>query len=118
MKAANDNSPRPSTVFLLMAQYNGKAVISVDELCRDYFPHLDATKFVRKVGAGDIRIPMVRMESSQKTAKGVHLNDLADYIDRQAEAARKDAGSWPLKSLLQATSIPSIYRQCFSGVCS
>jgi len=49
---ANDNQPRPATVFLLMAQYHGKAVISVDEICRDYFPHLDSAKFIRKVGAG------------------------------------------------------------------
>jgi hypothetical protein len=68
--AANDNSPRPATVFLLMAQCHGKAVISVDEICRDYFPHLDSAKFIRKVGAGDIAIPMIRMEASQKTAKG------------------------------------------------
>jgi Pyocin activator protein PrtN len=67
--AANDNFPRPATVFLLMAQYHGKAVISVDEICRDYFPHLDSAKFTRKVGAGDIAIPMIRMEASQKTAK-------------------------------------------------
>jgi hypothetical protein len=87
---ANDNAPRPPTVFFLMAQYHGKAVVSVEELCRDYFPHLDASKFVRKVGAGDIVIPMIRMEASQKTAKGVHITDLADYIDRQADAARKE----------------------------
>jgi Pyocin activator protein PrtN len=89
-KPANDNSPRPATVFLLMAQYHGKAVISVEEICRDYFPHLDPAKFIRKVSAGDVAIPMIRMEASQKTAKGVHINDLADYIDRQAEAARKE----------------------------
>jgi hypothetical protein len=88
--AANDNSMRPATVFLLMAQYHGKAVISVDEICRDYFSHLDSAKFIRKVGEGDIVIPLVRMEASQKAAKGVHINDLADYIDRQAEAARKE----------------------------
>ncbi len=88
--AANDNQPRPSTVFLLMAQYNGKAVISVNEICRDYFPHLDTAKFVRKVGAGEILIPMIRMENSQKTAKGVHINDLAEYIDKQAAVARKE----------------------------
>jgi hypothetical protein len=86
----NDNSPHPATAFLLMAQYNGKAVIGVKELCRDYFPHLDPAKFIRKVGAGNIAIPMIRMEASQKAAKGVHINDLAGYIDRQAEAARKE----------------------------
>ena len=73
-----------------MAQYHGKAVISINDICRDYFPHLDAPKFIRKVGAGDIAIPMIRMEASQKTAKGVHINDLADYIDKQANAARKE----------------------------
>jgi hypothetical protein len=88
--AANDNSPRPATVFLLMAQYHGKAVISVAEICRDYFPHLDPAKFVRKVGAGDIAIPMLRIEPSQKATKGVHISDLAEYIDRQADAARKE----------------------------
>lgn len=87
---ANDNAIRPATVFLLMAQYHGKAVIPVDEICRDYFPHLDAGKFIRKVGAGDIAIPMIRIEASQKAAKGVHINDLAEYIDRQADAARKE----------------------------
>jgi hypothetical protein len=30
------------------------------------------------------------MESSQKTAKGVHIADLAEYLDKQAEAARKE----------------------------
>ena len=88
--AANDNSLRLNTVFLLLAQYGGKAVISVDEVCRDYFPHLDASKFVRKVAAGEIAIPMVRIEGSQKSAKGVHINDLADYIDKRVNAARKE----------------------------
>jgi hypothetical protein len=90
MRAANDNSPRLSTVFLLMAQYAGKAVIPVEDICRDYFSHLDPAKFIRKVGAGDIAIPMVRMEASMKAAKGVHIQDLADYIDCQRAAAVKE----------------------------
>lgn len=90
MRADNDNSPRLSTVFLLMAQYAGKAVVPVDDLCRDYFSHLDPAKLVRKIGAGEIAIPLVRMEASQKAAKGVHIQDLADYIDRQRAAALKE----------------------------
>jgi hypothetical protein len=86
----NDNAPRPSTVFLLMAQYGGKAVIPVSDCCRDYFSHLDSINFIRKVGAGDISIPMVRMENSTKAAKGIHIQDLADYIDKQASLARKE----------------------------
>jgi Pyocin activator protein PrtN len=79
-----------NTAFLLMAQYNAKAVIPVDVVCKDYFPHLDSTKFVRKVSAGEIKIPLVRIEGSQKCAKGVHLQDLAEYLDKRREAARKE----------------------------
>ena len=79
-----------NTTFLLMAQYNAKAVIPVDVVCRDYFPHLDSAKFVRKVSAGEIKIPLVRIEGSQKCAKGVHLQDLADYLDNRRAAAIKE----------------------------
>ncbi|MBX3580040.1 MAG: pyocin activator PrtN family protein [Rhizobiaceae bacterium] len=79
-----------STPFLLLAQYGGRAVIPVEDICRDYFRHLDVPKFLRKVGAGDIALPLVRMESSQKAAKGVHLQDLADYLDMRREAGLKE----------------------------
>lgn len=80
-----------NTAFLLMAQYDGRAVIPVDDVCRDYFQHLSLEKFVKKVSSGEIRLPMVRMEASQKAAKGVHLVDLANYLDQRREAAIKEA---------------------------
>ncbi len=79
-----------NTAFLLMAQYEGRAIIPVEWVCRDYFSHLTPDKFIRKVSLGDLAIPLVRMEASQKCAKGVHLNDLAQYLDRRVEAARKE----------------------------
>ncbi len=78
------------TIFLLMAQYDGRAVIPVEDVCRDYFCHLTPGKFVRKVDAGEIRLPLVKIEKSQKAAKGVHINDLADWIDARTAAARKE----------------------------
>ena len=36
------------TSFLLMAQYDGLAVIPVEWVCRDYFRHLTVEKFLRK----------------------------------------------------------------------
>lgn len=80
-----------NTAFLLMAQYNGRAVIPVEDVCRDYFQHLSVEKFIRKTGTGEIRLPLVRMEASQKAAKGVHLTDLAAYLDKRREAALKEA---------------------------
>jgi hypothetical protein len=79
-----------NTIFLLMAQYNGKAIIPIDAVCRDYFSHLTPTKFVEKVRAGEIRLPLVRLGHGQKAARGVALNDLAAYLDAAIESARKD----------------------------
>jgi hypothetical protein len=79
-----------NTVFLLMARYNGLPIIPVDVVCRDYFQHLNVEKFLRKVLAGEISLPIVRMEVSQKSAKGVPINDLAAYLDKQIEAARRE----------------------------
>lgn len=81
-----------NTAFLLMAQYNAQAVIPVDKVVKDYFPHLSIDKFLRKVATGEIKIPLTRIEGgSQKAAKGVHLTDLASYIDDRRAAAVKEA---------------------------
>ena len=88
------------TVFILLAQYDGMAVIPLDAVCRDYFSHLTPEKFTRKVGRGEIRIPVVRLESSQKTAKGIHVADLAAWIDQRRAAGIRElrqltGTSWP-----------------------
>jgi len=41
--------------------------------------------------AGQIKLPIIRIEDSQKAAKGVHLTDLADYLDQQREKALKES---------------------------
>ncbi|MGB4072758.1 pyocin activator PrtN family protein [Pseudomonas sp.] len=78
------------TTFLLMAQYNGQAVIPLEQVCRDYFTHLTPDMLQRKALAGQIKIPITRLESSQKSAKGIHLQDLANYLDEQRAAAIKE----------------------------
>ena len=37
-----------------------------------------------------IPIPLVRIEASQKSAKGVHLADLAEYLDARAKARKRN----------------------------
>lgn len=77
------------TAFLLMAMYSSRPIIPADEVAKSFFgPTTD--KFVRKVSAGDIALPRVRMEASQKCANGVHLNDLAAYLDEPRAAAVKE----------------------------
>lgn len=79
-----------NTVFLLMAQYHGKAIIPLERVCQDYFTHLTPDMFQRKALAGQIKIPITRLESSQKSAKGIHLQDLASYLDEQRASATKE----------------------------
>jgi hypothetical protein len=80
------------TAFLLMAQYDGLAIIPVAKVVKDYFGHLTVDSFLRKVALGDIPLPLVRIEAgSQKAAKGVHVSDLAAYIDARRQAAVDEA---------------------------
>ena len=79
-----------NTIFLLLAQYDAKTVIPAELVVRDFFPHLSVMKFLRKVSEGSIVLPIVRIEHSQKAAKGVHIQDLADYIEKRRAAAHKE----------------------------
>lgn len=79
-----------NTAFLLMAQYNGAAIIPLERVCADYFSHLTPEKMKMKVAAGQIDLPLVQLERSQKSARGVHINDLAAYLDSQHAAAKAE----------------------------
>lgn len=72
-----------------MAQYNGMTIISLEQVCADYFMHLPPLVFQRKVLAGEIKLPITRLEPSQKTAWDIHIADLDLYLDQQRDAARK-----------------------------
>lgn len=80
-----------NTHFIFLGQYDGMAVIPLDRVCRDYFPNIKQSVLERKIVLGEIRLPLVRMDhTSQKTAKGIHLNDLAEFIDARRAAAQKE----------------------------
>jgi hypothetical protein len=73
-----------------MAQYDGQAVIPLDRVCADYM-NLSVEKFKRKRLMGEIDIPVVRLGAeSQKAGLGIHLRDLADYIDKQRDRAMRE----------------------------
>ncbi|WP_084688256.1 pyocin activator PrtN family protein [Paraburkholderia oxyphila] len=78
------------TLFLLLAQFDGRAVIPLSEVQKAFFPHLEENKLLLKINRGEIALPVMRAERSQKAARGVHVNDLAEYIDTQRAAAVKE----------------------------
>jgi hypothetical protein len=53
----------PPTMHLLMQQY-GKIVIPMEIVARDFFAHLTPEKLRRKLQAGYIPLPIVRMDES------------------------------------------------------
>ena len=64
--------------------------VPLDRLCRDFFGHLTVEKLLRKALRGGIAVPIVRIETSQKAQRGIHLVDLAAYIDKRRAAAVKE----------------------------
>lgn len=79
-----------NTAFLLAGQYNGKAVIPLASVARDYFYTTEKT-LLAKLERGEINLPVIRMErSSQKSAKGIHVADLAAYIDQRRGVGLKE----------------------------
>ncbi|KVM66541.1 Pyocin activator protein PrtN [Burkholderia ubonensis] len=79
-----------NTVFLLLAQFGARAIIPLDDVRREYFPHLEFNIMLRKIALGEISIPVVKIESSQKSTRGVYVQDLADYIDERRAVAVKE----------------------------
>jgi hypothetical protein len=70
------------TALILMTQYDGLAIVPVERVCRDYFTHLTPEKFLRKVLAGEIKLPVVD--------GGIEIIALARYIDERADIARQE----------------------------
>jgi hypothetical protein len=73
-----------------MAQHYEQTVVPINRVCRDFFGHLTVNKLLRKALRGDLALPIIRIEYSQKAQRGVHLVDLAAYIDKRREAALKE----------------------------
>lgn len=93
-----------NTLFLLMAQYDARAIVPAETVCRDYFSHLTLAKFLRKIGSGDINLPLTRSERSQKSARGVHIQDLAEYLDRRRAVALSEARAFKKVPEVEAKS--------------
>lgn len=81
------------TKMMLILRHNATPTIPVEIVAKEYFD-LSLPKFHKKINEGEILLPVLRMEDSQKCAKSVHIDDLSDYLDRRTEAARKVAAAY------------------------
>jgi hypothetical protein len=103
-----------NTAVRLMAQYDGNAIIPLEDMRQDYFSHLTVEKMTRRVSSGEITLPVVRTEQS-KSAKGIHLQDLVDYLDKQRAIALKEQAS--LQSIEVCVSCYKGARRANSSAC-
>jgi excisionase family DNA binding protein len=74
------------TVFFLMAMYE-TPVVSAKAVHRDFFSHLSFAGFLREVRAGQIPLPLLGVGGDAEVPHGVHVTDLAAYIDAERAAA-------------------------------
>lgn len=88
---AHTQSP---TLWMLLAKYAGDPTIPAETVCAEYFGEMEYRVFLAKVAKGDINLPLIRMTESRKAPKYVHVADLAAYIDRQAEQARRETKNY------------------------
>jgi hypothetical protein len=47
-----------TTVFLLLAQYDGRVVIPIETICADFFAPLTLPNLRRKIAAGEFALPL------------------------------------------------------------
>lgn len=81
-------SNQMSTVFLLMAEF-GQADVPLEVVAQRYLG-LSEKEAKQRAAARMLPIPAYRGSSSQKSPWLVRVTDLADYLDKQREEARKE----------------------------
>ncbi|WP_409373153.1 pyocin activator PrtN family protein [Pseudomonas baltica] len=96
-----------NTAFLLMAQYGARAVIPLERVCADYFSHLTPAKLRLKIDAGEIDLPLMRVDDSEKAASAVHLMALAAYLDAQCEKAKSEQLMQSKRLPFNSAAVPS-----------
>lgn len=76
-----------NTMFLLMAEFNS-ATVALSDISEKYFGMKPATA-EKKALLGELPIPTFRAAESQKAPRMVHIQDLADHLDKQREKGRE-----------------------------
>ncbi|KAF1368760.1 pyocin activator PrtN family protein [Yokenella regensburgei] len=77
-----------NTMFLLLAEFESPT-IPLDEVAQRYLNMSPQVAAVR-AAANELPFPTFRMGASQKAPRMVHIRDLADFIDTQKAAAKKE----------------------------
>lgn len=77
-----------NTVFLLMAEFE-TSTIPLSDVSERYLGMKPSTA-EKKACCGELTLPTFRMGNSQKSPRMIHVKDLAEFIDKKREEAKKD----------------------------
>ncbi|PWE48514.1 Pyocin activator protein PrtN [Thioclava sp. NG1] len=75
-----------NTFYILLGKYGHEVMIPSEIVARDWF-NVGKAKFHEKVSRGEIALPVMSMDDSQKSPRGVHILDLAEYLDKRRNAS-------------------------------
>lgn len=78
------------TIFMLMSRYDTRVMVPLEVVRKDFFPELSLNLLKNKTDSGEIPLVVTRLGQSQKSSRMVHLHDLADFLDKQADKARAE----------------------------
>lgn len=82
-----------NTLMMLMVAYNGRPDLDVKTVAENHF-NLTEGKFLKKVENFEIDLPVIRLEdASQKARRIIMLTDLAGFLDKKADEARRAMSS-------------------------
>ncbi|EMM9996555.1 pyocin activator PrtN family protein [Morganella morganii] len=77
-----------NTVFLLMAEF-GTSQIPLN-IVAEKFLRLTPSYADKKANLGELPFPTYRDDRSQKSQRMIHVSDLAEWIDKQRNNAKKE----------------------------
>lgn len=76
------------TYFGLLAEFDGRAEIPLEEIAPRYFG-INARTAGARAGAQALPVPAYRAADSQKASWLISAGDLAEYLDKRKEEARQ-----------------------------
>ena len=80
---------KPNALTLLMFRYQSP-YIPLERVIEDFFTHLSLEVAKRRAVKQDLPFPVFRAEKSAKAPYLVCIEELALYLDKQAEIANQD----------------------------
>ncbi len=76
------------TAFALFARFESPTV-KLEDICEEFFG-MGREKAYQYANVNALPVPTFRAAESQKAPRLVHIDDLAQFLDAQREAARKE----------------------------